>query len=112
MLLSTSGINLCHVRGTVAAVYTLALLGIAVMSILGCDDPVVDKMMEPVIGEMVADEQKPVPNDTMIGEVKQSQEGEEPLNPTPELLPAPGRIREPLHAKLLEVTYYKDHRLT
>ena len=81
------------------------------MTILGCDDPVVGPMMEPVIGEMIGGEQKPVPDNTMVGEVKQPEEAEETQYPEPELLPPGWRATDPVPAKLVEVTYYRDHTL-
>ena len=81
------------------------------MSILGCDDPMLTPMVEPVIGEMIGGEQKPVPENTMVGEVKQPEVSVEAQTSELELLPPPKRVTDRVPAKLVEVTYYSDHTL-
>ena len=60
---------------------------------------------------MIGGEQKPVPENTMVGEVKQPEVSVEAQTSELELLPPPKRVTDRVPAKLVEVTYYSDHTL-
>ena len=88
--------------------WSLCALFIFSLLLIGCDDPLVGPMMEPVMDEMIAGEQKPVTDNAMdavvAGEVEEHQE--------PELLPLSKWITPRVPTRRVEITYYGDHTLT